>query len=161
MKKRIHLKLIFLLLPMFILIFVLFFYKSPKYNGHYSNYDLISSKQTIKKSFEYRDMKNEEKLYSLYSDNLSDAIKRELNNIKTIHLNDISFAQDEHLYSGDFGAILGTKDTISRKDIIVYNVDYYIEYFDDSIEPIENGDQKIFYYLVKNNGKWIIVSIGY
>ena len=71
MKKRTIFKVITLSLFVLILVFIIFFYKSPKYGRYYSYFDLISSKQTVKDSFKYRNIKEEKKLYSLYSDNLS------------------------------------------------------------------------------------------
>lgn len=146
---------------MIILAFIIFFYKSSKYGGYYSYFDLISSKQTVKDSFKYRNTKEEKKLYSLYSDNLSGAIKKELANIKQIDMNDISLIQDEYMYSEYIGTGLGNVDNTQRKNLIIYKVNYNIEYDDDSIEPLENGNQTFAYFLVKNNGKWIITTMGY
>lgn len=161
MRKGTVFKVIALLLFVLILVFVIFFYKSPKYGGYYSCFDLISSKQTVKDSFKYRNVKEEKKLYSLYSDNLSDAIKKELDNIKQIDMNDISLIQDEYMYSEYIGTGLGSVDNTQRKDLIIYKVNYNVEYYDDSIEPLENGNQTFAYFLVKNNGKWIITTMGY
>lgn len=161
MRKGTVFKVIALLLFVFILVFIIFFYKSPQYGGYYSCFDLISSKQTVKDSFKYRNIKEEKKLYSLYSDNLSDAIKKELDNIKQIDMNDISLIQDEYMYSEYIGTGLGSVDNTQRKDLIIYKVNYNVEYYDDSIEPLENGNQTFAYFLVKNNGKWIITTMGY
>lgn len=161
MRKKVIFKVINLLLFMIILAFIIFFYKSSKYGGYYSYFDLISSKQTVKDSFKYRNTKEEKKLYSLYSDNLSGAIKKELANIKQIDMNDISLIQDEYMYSEYIGTGLGNVDNTQRKNLIIYKVNYNIEYDDDSIEPLENGNQTFAYFLVKNNGKWIITTMGY
>lgn len=161
MKKRTIFKLIALSLFVLILFFIMFLYKSPKYNGYYSYFDLISSKQTVKNSFKYRNIKEEKKLYSLYSDSLLDAVKKELDNIKQIDMNDISLIQDEYMYSGYIGTGLGSVDNTQRKDLIIYKVNYDVEYYDDSTEPLENGNQTFAYFLVKNNGKWIITTMGY
>lgn len=161
MRKGTVFKVIALLLFVLILVFIIFFYKSPKYGGYYSYFDLISSKQTVKDSFKYRNIKEEKKLYSLYSDNLSEAIKKELDNIKQIDINDISLIQDEYMYSEYIGTGLGSVDNTQRKHLIIYKVDYNVEYYDDSTEPLENGNQTFAYFLVKNNGKWIITTMGY
>lgn len=161
MKKRNIFKVITLSLFVLILVFIIFFYKSPKYGGYYSYFDLISSKQTVKDSFKYRNIKEEKKLYNLYSDNLSNAIKKELDNIKQIDVNDISLIQDEYMYSEYIGTGLGSVNNTQRKDLIIYKVNYDVEYHDDSIEPLENGNQIFNYFLVKNNGKWIITTTGY
>ncbi len=161
MKKRTIFKLTALSLFLLILFSIIFLYKSSKYSGFYSYYDLISSKQTIKDSFKYKNTKEEKKLYSLYSDNSADAVKRELNNIKKIDMNDISLIQDEYMYSGYIGTGLGSVNNTQRKDLIIYKVNYNVEYYDDSTEPLENGSQTVAYFLVKNNGKWIITTTEY
>lgn len=162
MKKRISFKLIItVLLFVLILFFVIFLYKSSKYSGYYTYYDLFSSKQTIENSFKYKNPKEEKKLYSLYSDDLTEAIKKELDNIKKIDINHITLIQDEHMYSEYLGTGLGSINNTQRKDLIIYDVNYDVEYYNDSIEPLENGNQTSTYFLVKNNGKWIITSIGY
>lgn len=161
MRKRTIFKVIALLLFVLILAYIIFFYKSPKYGGYYSYFDLTSSKQTVKDSFKYRNIKEEKKLYSLYSDHLSHAIKKELDNIKQIDINDISLIQDEYIYSEYIGTGLGSVDNTQRKDLIIYKVNYNVEYYNDSTEPLENGNQTFAYFLVKSNGKWIITTMGY
>ncbi|KAB1438026.1 DUF4829 domain-containing protein [Candidatus Galacturonibacter soehngenii] len=162
MKKRTLLKFIItILIFVIILFFVIFIYKSSKYNRYYTYYDLLSSKQTVENSFKYKNSKEEKKLYSLYSDDLANAIKNGLDNIKKININDVSFIQDDHLYSGYLGSGLGSINNTQRKDLIIYEVSYEVEYYDDSTEPLENGNQISTYFLVKNNGKWIITDIGY
>lgn len=162
MKKRTLLKFIItILIFVIILFFVIFIYKSSKYNRYYTYYDLLSSKQTVENSFKYKNSKEEKKLYSLYSDDLANAIKNGLDNIKKININDVSYIQDDHLYSGYLGSGLGSINNTQRKDLIIYEVSYEVEYYDDSTEPLENGNQISTYFLVKNNGKWIITDIGY
>ena len=161
MKKRASFKLIItILLFVLILFYVIFIYKSSSYSGYYTYYDLFSSKQTIEKSFKYKNTKEKKKLYSLYSDDFAEAIKNHVDNIKKIDINHISLIQDERKYGAYLGTGLGSINNTQRKDLIIYDVEYDVEYYDDSIEPLENGNQFFAYYLVKNNGKWIITAVG-
>lgn len=140
-----------------VLLIILFFYKINIPNQNYSYYDITSSKQTIKNSFKYKKSKQPDKLYDLYSDRLIDATKREFENIKEINLIEISIVENKKIYNSidTFDGV----NKIQKGDLIIYKVKYNIEYFDSSIEPIENGENTFLYFLVKNEeNKWIIAG---
>lgn len=114
---------------------------------------------TIKKSFDYTNNKNLEKLLDCYTDRNKDSDFR-LYNIKKVSLKKIELIKDEEMYNQYFSSGLGSINNISRNNIKIFNVDYHIEYNDENIEPQDSGDDSKYYNLIKENGSWKIDTIG-
>ncbi len=113
----------------------------------------------IKKSFDYTNNKNLEKLLECYTDRNQD-IDFRLYNIKNISLKKIELITDEEIYNQYFSSGLGSINNVSGDNIKIFNVDYYIEYNDEKIEPQDSGNDSKYYSLIKENRHWKIDSIG-
>lgn len=91
-----------------------------------------------------------------------------LENLKNTKLNKITLIDDLNIYNLERDQILkipNIKEDLTFPFEIdqmkIYEVDYDIEYIDDSLEPITNGNHITYYILVKNkNNEWKISGIG-
>lgn len=91
-----------------------------------------------------------------------------LENLKSTKINKITLIDDLKTYNLERNLILqfpNIKEDLTfpfeTDQMKIYEVDYDIEYKDDSLEPITNGNHLTYYILVKNkNNEWKISGVG-
>lgn len=116
-------------------------------------------KEIIRKSFKYTSNKNLEKLKECYTDQNKDSDFR-LFNIKNKQVNTINLITDNEKYDAYIISKNGLGNTISKDDVKIFNVEYFIEYIDEKLEPEDNGNTSRHYTLIKENRDWKIDSVG-
>ncbi|MEA4901027.1 DUF4829 domain-containing protein [Desulfitobacterium sp.] len=121
----------------------------------YSKKDSKESEKVIRDAFFYENEHDLEKLRGLYSSRHANSDFR-LFNLSNIKLLEIELPEQK-----DYPA-LNPKLNIERKNMIRYKVKYYVEFKDQTIEPMDNGEYEIYYFLIKENnrGDWKIESTG-
>ncbi|RDY23211.1 DUF4829 domain-containing protein [Romboutsia maritimum] len=88
--------------------------------------------------------------------------KEELNNIENTKVIKIELLKNENTYKGDLDIYnqLNPNNLIEKEDIKIYSVSYYIRFKDDSNTPIKNGEDQVFFTIVKDkNSDWKIFTI--
>lgn len=121
----------------------------------YSKKDLRDSEKVIQNAFFYKDKHNLEKLRELYSSRYADSDFR-LFNLASIKVLEIKLFEEQKNYP------LNPNLDIERKNMIMYKVRYYVEFKDQTIEPMDTGEYEINYFLIRENnkGNWKIESVG-
>lgn len=121
--------------------------------------------RVIKNCIKYEDMQNIDKLTSCFTYNyrLSDDGIEIIKNVESMKLIDIELVNDESIYNIYMHSGRGTlRNDLSRNDIKIYNVKYYIKYKDDNKSVDGSGEYVKMYFLIKESdtGKWKIDDIG-
>lgn len=119
----------------------------------------------IKNCIKYEDRQNINKLTSCFSDNyrLSDESIESIKNVANMKLIDLKLVNNESIYNAYIHNGRGTLiDNLSRDDVRIYNVKYYIKYKDDTKSVDGSGEYSKMYFLIKesNTQKWKIDDIG-
>ncbi|VYU55348.1 DUF4829 domain-containing protein [Clostridium tertium] len=116
--------------------------------------------KVIKNYIKYKDMHNIDKLSSTVTYEMPDYY---IDNIETMKLINLELITDEVLYNAYMHDGKGSlRKDLSRDDVRIYTVDYYIKYKDDNKSVEDSGEHNKHYTLIKEKGtnKWIIDSIG-
>lgn len=117
-------------------------------------------KTTIENSFKFKNDHDVNKLKNCYTSHLVDAVckKDSIDNIESTKLLNLNLVTDETYYQ-DY---INTKDNLKRDDIAIYNVNYYVKFKGLRAEPIDSGEDEIYFNVIKEkDSTWKIDSIGY
>ncbi|MGC7872677.1 DUF4829 domain-containing protein [Desulfosporosinus sp. SYSU MS00001] len=130
---------------------------SFKYGGN--RFD--DSEKVIRDSFIYENDHNLSKLRESYSSRYSDSNFR-LDNLVSVKILEIKILEKEANYNDYFSYGRGRINNIEKKNLIIYKVKYYVEYKDQTKEPMNSGEYERAYYLIRENnvGNWKIDDIG-
>lgn len=121
----------------------------------YTEKDLKESEKVIRDAFFYKNKHDLGKLRGLYSSKYANSDFR-LFNLANIKLLEIKLPEQKNYPA------LNPNLNIERKNMIMYKVKYYVEFKDQTIEPMDDGEYEIYYFLIKENnrGDWKIESTG-
>lgn len=121
----------------------------------------IEAEEVIKKSFKYRNNRELDKLLECYKDrHKNDNFRFE--NLEVIEINNIELEADESIYWSYLNNVFVSESNLDFEELRIYKVKYYIEFKDDTIEPIKSGNNSRHFYLIKekDSGKWLIQDTG-
>ncbi|MDV4150164.1 DUF4829 domain-containing protein [Clostridium sp. AL.422] len=121
----------------------------------------IEAEEVIKNSFKYRNDHELDKLLECYTDRHKyDNFWFE--NLEMIEVNNIELVTDESLYWVYINNVLINEANLDFEELRIYKVEYCIEFKDDTIEPINSGNNSRNFYLIKlkDSGKWLIQDVG-
>ncbi|MBS5938603.1 DUF4829 domain-containing protein [Clostridium sartagoforme] len=119
--------------------------------------------KVIKNHIKYKNTHNIKKLSSTITDEISDNYIEYVDNIETIKLINMELQVDSNFYNiyinGGKGRL---RKDLSRDDIKIYTVNYYIKYKDDNKSVKGSGKHSTNYILIKekSSNKWIIDDMG-
>ena len=148
-------KIVFILLILFIS--VICFNSFKKQTSLNQNTD---PKTAIENAFKFENDHDVNKLKNCYTSHLLDAVckKDAIDNIESIKLINLDLVTDEKYYQ----SYINKKENLTRDDIAIYNVNYYVKFKGLRVEPIDSGEKETYYYVIKEkDSSWKIDSIGY
>lgn len=127
----------------------------------YDKTTLEDSEKVIRDAFIYENNHNLNKLRDSYSSKYSNSSFR-LDNLVSIKILELKLLEKEVNYNDYFNYGRGRINNIERKNLIIYKVKYYIEFKDQTIEPMNSGEYERGYYLIRENnvGNWKIDDSG-
>lgn len=165
-----------LLIIIIVVIFVIMFGHKPKEEN---NYEKINDKintiidesniyeesdeveNVIKNSFKYRNEHDLDKTLELYIDRYKDSDFR-LDNLESIEIIELKLLTDKSQYRQYINNIILNESDLKIKAIKIYEVKYYVEYKDETLEPNDSGEIMKQYCLIKlqDSDKWLIHGVG-
>ena len=121
----------------------------------------IEAEQVINDSFKYENENNLEKALECYVDRYKNS-DFGLDNLIYKNIIDIELLEDEPDFRYTISSILLNEPNLNIEEMKMYRVKSYVEYKDESIEPVDSGETSHRYTMIKlkDLNKWVIYSIG-
>ena len=123
-----------------------------------------TTERVIENHIKYTDMHNIKKLSRTITDEIDNNYLKYIDNIETMRLISMELHTEDNYYNiylnGGKGSL---RKDLSRDDVKIYTVDYYIKYKDDNKSVEGSGEHSKIYTLIKeeDTNRWIIDEIGY
>ena len=119
--------------------------------------------RVIENHIKYRNNNDISKLSRTITDEIDDNYLESIDNTEAMRLISMKLHTEENYYNIYLNSGKGSiRKDLSRDDVKIYTVDYYIKYKDDNKSVEDSGEHSKIYTLIKekDTNKWVIDEIG-